>query len=94
MVVFGADDGKVHGIKRSTGEKVWTFDTGNRPMSPVIAGDRAVVSSGGSLFVLGLADGRKIWSAPVSDDISSPAVVGGRILVGGDDGTVSAYGRK
>jgi len=30
----------------------------------------------------------------VSDDITSPAVVGGMILVGGDDGTVSAYGKK
>jgi outer membrane protein assembly factor BamB len=94
MVVFGADDGKVHGLKRETGAKLWSFDTGNRPLSPVIAGDRVIVSSGGSLFLLSLADGRKIWSAPVSDDITSPAVVGGRILVGGDDGTVSAYGRK
>jgi len=94
MVVFGADDGKVHGLRRDTGVKLWSFDTGNRPMSPVIAGERVIVSSGGSLYLLGLADGRKIWSAPVSDDITSPAVVGGRILVGGDDGTLSAYGRK
>ena len=94
VVVFGADDGKVHGLRRDTGAKLWSFDTGNRPMSPVIAGDRVLVSSGGSLFLLSLSDGKKIWSAPVSDDLSSPAVVGGRILVGGDDGTVSAYGRK
>jgi outer membrane protein assembly factor BamB len=94
MVIYGADDGKLHGLKRDTGAKIWSFDTGNRPMSPVIAGDRVVASSGGTLFVLGLADGKKYWSAPVADDISSPAVVGGRILVGGDDGTVSAYGKK
>ena len=93
-VVFGADDGKLHGVRRDTGAKIWSFDTGNRPMSPVIAGDRVIVSSGGTLFVLGLADGKKIWSAPVSDDITSPAVFGGMIVVGGDDGTVSAYGRK
>jgi outer membrane protein assembly factor BamB len=94
MVVFGADDGKVYGLRRDTGVKVWVTDTGNRPSSPVIAGDRVVVSSGGSLFLLGLGDGKKIWSAPVSDDITSPAVVAGIILVGGDDGTVTAYGRK
>ncbi|HVE38235.1 MAG TPA: PQQ-binding-like beta-propeller repeat protein [Planctomycetota bacterium] len=93
-VVFGADDGKVYGVRRDTGAKIWSLDTGNRPMSPVIVGERVVVSSGGSLFLLSLADGKKLWSAPVSDDITSPAVVGGRILVGGDDGTVSAYGRK
>lgn len=93
-VLFGADDGKLHGIRRENGEKVWSFDTGNRPLSPVLAGDRVVVSSGGVLFILELATGKKLWSAPVSDDISSPAVVGGMILVGGDDSTVTAYGRK
>ena len=36
MVVFGADDGKVYGLKRDTGSKLWAFDTGNRPMSPVV----------------------------------------------------------
>lgn len=93
-VLFGADDGKLHGIRREDGVKVWSFDTGNRPLSPVIAGDRVVVSSGGSLFIFELATGKKLWSAPVSDDITSPAVVGGIILVGGDDSTVTAYGRK
>jgi outer membrane protein assembly factor BamB len=53
-----------------------------------------VVTSGGSLFVFDLAGGKKLWSAPVSDDLTSPAVVGGLILVGGDDGTVTAFGRK
>jgi outer membrane protein assembly factor BamB len=93
-VVFGADDGKLYGLNRATGEKMWVFDSGNRPLSPVIAGDRVVLSSGGSLFLLDLATGRKIWSVAVSDDITSPAVVAGMILVGGDDGTVTAYGRK
>jgi outer membrane protein assembly factor BamB len=94
VVVFGADDGKVYALDRATGKKLWDFDTKNRPLSPVIAGDRVVVSSGGSLFLFDLAGGKKLWSAPVSDDITSPAVVGGLILVGGDDGTVTAFGRK
>jgi outer membrane protein assembly factor BamB len=92
--VFGADDGKIYGIKRDAGTKLWAFDSGNRPTSPVIAGERVVVTSGGTLFLLGLADGKKLWSTPVADDITSPAVVAGRIFVGGDDGTVSAYGQK
>jgi outer membrane protein assembly factor BamB len=94
VVVFGADDGKVYALERATGKKLWDFDTKNRPLSPVIAKDRVVVASGGSLFVFDLANGKKLWSAPVSDDITSPAVVGGLILVGGDDGTVTAYGKK
>ena len=94
LVLFGADDGKLFGLQRDTGKQVWAFDTANRPLSPVIAGDRAVVTSGGTLFVLDLATGKKLWSATVSDDATSPAVVAGMILVGGDDGTVTAYGRK
>jgi len=94
VVVFGADDGKVYALERATGKKLWDFDTKNRPLSPVVARDRVVVASGGSLFVFDLANGKKLWSAPVSDDITSPAVVGGMILVGGDDGTVTAFGRK
>ncbi|HZE98080.1 MAG TPA: PQQ-binding-like beta-propeller repeat protein, partial [Planctomycetota bacterium] len=94
LVIYGADDGKLYAVDRAKGTKVWAFDTGNRPLSPVIARDKVVVSSGGSLFLLDLAGGKKLWSTPVSDDTTSPAVVGGMILVGGDDGTVTAYGRK
>lgn len=94
VVLFGADDGKIYALDRRTGGKDWEFDTGKKPASPVIAGARAVVSSGGSLFLLDLKGGGKIWSAAVSDQITSPALVGGMILVGGDDGTVTAYGRK
>jgi outer membrane protein assembly factor BamB len=94
VVIYGADDGKVYAVDRVKGTKLWAVDTGNRPMSPVIARDKVVVTSGGKLFLLDLATGKTLWTAPVSDDTTSPAVVGGMILVGGDDGTVTAYGRK
>jgi outer membrane protein assembly factor BamB len=94
VVIYGADDGKVYAVDRAKGTKVWALDTGNRPLSPVIARDRVVIASGGALLLADLAAGKKLWSAPVSDDITSPAVVGGMILVGGDDGTVTAYGKK
>ena len=92
--VFGSDDGKVYALDRGTGAKLWAFDTGNRPSSPVLAGGRVVVASGGALFLLDLQTGAKVWTAAVSDEITSPAVVSGRIIVGADDGTVSAYGKK
>jgi outer membrane protein assembly factor BamB len=94
VVIYGADDGKVYAVDRAKGTKLWALDTGNRPLSPVVARDKVVVSSGGKLFLLDLATGKSLWSTPVSDDTTSPAVVGGMILVGGDDGTVTAYGRK
>jgi outer membrane protein assembly factor BamB len=94
VVVFAADDGHVSAVDRATGRTLWSTDTGGSPTSPVLAGNRVVVTSSGTLLILDLADGKKIWSAEVSDDATSPAVAGGVIYVGADDGTVSAFGRK
>ena len=93
FVIFGSDDGKVYALRRDTGAKVWDFDTGDKPSSPVIAGHRVVVSSGGSLFLLDLEKGGKVWTVRVSDEITSPAIVGGMVIVGADDGTITAFGR-
>ena len=93
-VVFGSDDGSVYGLSRETGVKAWGFDTGRKPSSPVIAGKRVIVASAGRLFLLDLESGKQVWTEEVSDEITSPAVVDGVILVGADDGTVTAYGRK
>jgi outer membrane protein assembly factor BamB len=60
----------------------------------VAAQDTVAVSSDGVLYLLNLEDGQKLWSKEVSDEISSPALVGGLLVVGADDGTVSAYGEK
>jgi outer membrane protein assembly factor BamB len=94
MALFASDDGKVYALDRGTGKTLWSADTGESPASPVIAGNRAVVAAGGSLLLFDLAQGRLVWTAKVADELTSPAVVGGLILVGADDGTVSAYGRK
>lgn len=93
-VVVGSDDGHVYCLDRATGLKVWKFDTGDSPSSPVIAAGRVVVSSGGAVFMLDLKSGRKTWTHDVSDWITSPAVAHGRLIVGTDDGTVTAFGRK
>ncbi|HEX7900800.1 MAG TPA: PQQ-binding-like beta-propeller repeat protein [Planctomycetota bacterium] len=94
LVVFANDDGKVYGVDRSTGKALWSADTGGSPGSPVIAGNRVVVASSGTLLIFDLLKGDKIWSAEVSDDATPPAVAGGVIYVGADDGTVSAWGKK
>lgn len=94
LVVFATDDGKVYGADRATGKTLWSTDTGGAPGSPVIAGNRVVVTSSGTLLILDLETGKKIWSTEVSDDATPPAVAGGVIYVGADDGTVSAWGGK
>lgn len=94
FVIFGSEDGKVYALKRDTGAKAWDFDAGRKVHSPVIAGNRVVVSSGGTLFLLELETGKKVGSIKVSDEITSPAVLDGRIFVGADEGSVSAFGRE
>lgn len=94
FVVFASDDGKVFGLARETGAKLWEFDGGGKPGSPAIAGGRVVVTAGGSLFLLELETGKPLWKQKISDAITGPALVGGRILVGADDGTVSVFGKR
>lgn len=91
-IVTGSNDGFVYCLDRTDGKKLWSFETGDTVLSPVIAGDKVVVSAGGSLYVLRLKDGGKLWSAKAGDRISSPAVADGKVIVGTDDGFVIMYG--
>jgi len=91
-VVFAANDGYVYAVDRETGAKRWSFDTNGMPSSPVIAGDKVVITADGFLYTVRLEDGALVWSHEVSDVITGPAVVGGTIIVGSEDGTVTAFG--
>ncbi len=93
-VVYSSENGLVYAVNSVDGELVWKFDTGGTPSSPVVAVDKIAVSADGVLYVLELADGTKLWSQEVSDEITSPGLIGGMIVVGADDGTVSAFGTK
>jgi len=93
-VIYSSDNGFVYAVTRAEGRLLWSFKAGGLPTSPVAAQDKVAVSSDGVLYLLNLEDGRKLWSKEVSDEISSPALVGGLLVVGADDGTVSAYGEK
>lgn len=90
-VVYGCAGGDVHALERETGASRWTFHTNGLATSPVIAGDKVVAGSDGTLFLLNLEDGRELWSYEVSDEITSPAVFSGLVIVGCDDGTVTAF---
>ena len=46
----------------------------------------------GRLYLLDLETGEELWSYEVSDEISSPAIINGMIVVGSEDGTVTAFG--
>lgn len=91
-VIYGSMDDFVYCLDRATGEELWKFDSKGMPTSPVIAGDKVVVTSDGKLYMLSLADGEVLWSFEVSDEITSPSIINNMIVVGGKDGSLSAFG--
>ena len=93
-VVYSSNDGFVYAAHRTDGALVWKFDTGGLPYSSIISADKVVVSADGILFLLNLTDGAKLWAKEISDDITSPAIIDGMVVVGTDDGTVTAFGSK
>lgn len=94
LVVFGSYDGNIYALDRMTGTLNWKLETDGFPTSAVIAGERAYVGVDGVLQILSLADGEVLWSYEVSDEIASPAIIKRMIVVGGTDGTVTAFGAK
>ena len=90
-VVFSSYDGNIYALNPETGELIWRKETDGIPTSPVIAGDRVVITTDGVLLLLNLATGEELWSYEISDEASSPAIVGGLVVVGSDDGTVTAF---
>lgn len=91
-VIAASYDGCVYGLTRQAGELRWKFDTGASPLSPVIAGDKVVVSADGELILLSLAQGVKLFSLHVSEEITSPALTSHLVLVGCEDATLVALG--
>lgn len=93
-IVFGANDAYLYCLDRKTGSLVWKKKLEDTPSSAIIVRDKILVSALGKLHLLRLSDGEPLWSYAVSDDITAPGVAGDLVLVGGDDGTVTAFGGK
>ncbi|GMW02409.1 MAG: hypothetical protein AMXMBFR84_35450 [Candidatus Hydrogenedentota bacterium] len=93
-VVFTASDSLVYCLDRGTGSLVWKKPLDGIPGSPIIAGEAVVVTSSGELYLMRLTDGEILWRYIVSDEITSPAITGTLILVGGDDGMLTAFSHR
>ena len=92
VVAIAGGDGILYLLEQINGSLRWQYrGEGDASGDPVIAGKSVVFAASGALTMLSLADGARLWSTQVSDEITSPALIGGMIVVGADDGTVSAY---
>lgn len=98
FVVFSGGNGSVTALDLADPKKAkWEFDAGGmRAESPLIVGERVVVSIDGKVRILDLADGKKvIWTSPsLGDGVTAPAIAGGMVIVGSDSGSVTAFGEK
>lgn len=90
-VIVAALDGVVHALDRDTGDRRWEQGVGGEPGSPVIAGDKVLVSSDDTLFLLNLQEGRRLWDMQMAGFITSPAVITNLVVVGCEDGTLIAF---
>ncbi len=93
-IVYGANDSVLYALDRKSGALKWKQKLDDTPNSAAIARDKVIVTSAGDLHVLRLADGSKVWSQQVSDFITAPSVAGALVLVGSEDGSLTAFRGK
>lgn len=93
-LVYGGDDGKVHGYSLQDHARIWSWDGGGATALILSPDSRSVFigTDGGSLHVLGTRDGRVLLTiplhpSPVTSITASP--FGSAVACGHADGTVS-----
>ncbi len=76
LVIFGATDGNVYALDRTSGRPVWAFAT-QRPVrsTPIVYNGIVYVGSDdNSLYALDAKSGTQVWSGPfrTNDDVHTP----------------------
>ncbi len=104
-IVFGSTDGRLYALSLG-GEPIWSAQLGSPiASSPAVADGVALVQSRDDLIVaVSARDGRILWRKPAapaaplpwgleSGDLyqASPTIAEGRVVIGGVDGSVSAF---
>lgn len=93
-VLVGSNDGALYLLDRATGQRLWKTPTAGNPTSPVIAGDKAVVSADGTLALIDLENGKILWSDTPCDLLSPPTVMDDKVIAGTDDGFIILYQKQ
>jgi outer membrane protein assembly factor BamB len=90
-IFFGAEDGRVYCLDRTSGAELWSFATGNEVDSTpaIIDGVVYVGSADSRFYALDSTTGEELWNytfpSPASQIVSSPAVAGGLAFIGAKD---------
>jgi outer membrane protein assembly factor BamB len=96
-IVAGASDGFVYALDEATGEKVWSYKTGDEIWSsPAIADGVVYIGSNDKrVYALDLSSGAKLWAFATAGEVRASAFVkGGIVYIGSQDGNVYALEAK
>ncbi|MDP6102214.1 MAG: PQQ-binding-like beta-propeller repeat protein [Dehalococcoidia bacterium] len=86
-------DGRLHAIDRSTGKRLWLFDSRAYGLStPTIVEDTVLVGDGkGMLYAVDKDSGEKQWELQIAErGFSTPVLAGGTLYLASKDGTLYA----
>ena len=85
VVYVGSSDNRVYALDASTGDLIWSYETGDYVFSsPAVSGGVVYVGSRDNrVYALDASTGDLIWSYETGDEVwSSPEVSGGVVYVG------------
>lgn len=97
-IFFGANNGKVYGIRADNGQKIWETTAGNvlQPVtgSPAVANGKVVIGSEDKkVYWINATDGKILKTFATQSAIdTSPAIEGDRAFVAARDGTLYMFG--
>ncbi len=88
IVYFGSQSKSIYAVRASTGEEIWSFETGAKiDSSPYVHNDTVFVSSSDSkLYALNATTGEELWNFTTGGEIiSSPKYYDGVVFFGSKD---------
>lgn len=97
LIYVAANNGLVYALRKSTGETVWSYDTGALAnLSPTVSGLNLIVASRSpKLVLLDKNDGHEVASTALRHPASiSPIAVGSLVFVSDDEHSLYCFGPK
>lgn len=84
------DENQVHAYDRASGERAWTYSTGDEaPRTVAVMDDSVYVSTWNSVHALDRTEGVRRWTFEAENAVAGAVPVDGRVYVAGERGTVS-----